>query len=118
MDERGFLRIEGRVKDMIIRGGENIFPREIEDVLFAHPSVADVAVVGIPDDRWGEVVAAFVRSADGAALDEVVLRAHCRDRLAPYKTPQHRVEVSEFPLTASGKVQKFKLRDGFSSPGT
>ncbi len=118
MDERGFLRIEGRVKDMIIRGGENIYPREIEDVIFAHPSVADVAVVGIPDDRWGEVVADFVRPAEGAVLDEVVLRAHCRDRLAPYKTPQHWVELSEFPLTASGKVQKFRLRDGFRSSGT
>jgi len=118
MDERGFLRIEGRVKDMIIRGGENIYPREIEDVLFAHPSVAEVAVVGIPDDRWGEVVAAFVRPADGVTLDEGALRAHCRDRLAPYKTPQHWVQLSEFPLTASGKIQKFKLRETFRPPGT
>jgi len=117
MDQRGFLRIEGRVKDMIIRGGENIYPREIEDVLFGHPSVAEVAVVGIPDDRWGEVVAAFVRPATGATVDEAELRAWCRDRLAAYKTPQHWVEVAEFPLTASGKIQKFKLRDTFAAAG-
>jgi fatty-acyl-CoA synthase len=115
MDERGYLRIEGRIKDMIIRGGENIYPREIEDVLYTHPAVAEVAVVGIADERWGEVVAAFVRPRSGAAdptPDE--LRAHCRDRLAPYKTPQHWVFVESFPLTASGKIQKFKLRDNFS----
>jgi len=79
--------------------------------------VAEVAVVGISDDRWGEVVAAFVRLADGATLDEVALRAHCRDQLAPYKTPQHWRELSEFPLTASGTIQKFKLRDRFQPSG-
>ena len=108
MDERGFLRIEGRVKDMIIRGGENIYPREIEDVLFTHPSVAEVAVVGVPDDHWGEVVAAFVRPASGATIDEGELRAYCRKRLAAYKTPQHWIDLSEFPLTPSGKIQEFR----------
>jgi fatty-acyl-CoA synthase len=115
MDKDGYLRIEGRVKDMIIRGGENIYPREIEDVLFAHAAVAEAAVVGVPDDKWGEVVAAFVRIAPGhspPAPDE--LRAHCREHLAPYKTPLHWVFVDEFPLTPSGKIQKFRLQQDFA----
>ena len=114
MDRRGYLRVEGRVKDMIIRGGENIYPREIEDALFSHPGVAEAAVVGIPDSTWGEVVAAFVRPAgDTPTPSEQELRDHCRERLAPYKTPQHWVFVDAFPLTASGKIQKFKLRESF-----
>ena len=119
MDDRGYLRIEGRVKDMIIRGGENIYPREIEDVLYTHPGVAEVAVVGVADESWGEVVAAFVRPVSGVAAptpDE--LRAYCRERLAPYKTPLHWAFVESFPLTASGKIQKFKLRESFSPPPT
>jgi len=115
IDGRGYLRIEGRTKDMIIRGGENIYPREIEEVLFAHPAVAEVAVVGIPDQTWGEVVAAFVRPAPGQpapAAEE--LRAHCREHLAPYKTPVHWVFVDAFPMTASGKIQKYKLREQFT----
>ena len=116
MDERGYLRIEGRLKDMIIRGGENIYPKEIEDALFAHPSVAEVAVVGMPDERWGEVVAAFIRVVPGAdAVGEDDLRAWCRDRLAPYKTPVHWSFVEEFPLTPSGKIQKFVLRKSLAS---
>ena len=118
MDSRGFLRIEGRVKDMIIRGAENIYPREIEDALFSHPGVAEVAVVGVPDDRWGEVVAAFVRpTPGGAAPTPEELRAHCRDRMAPYKTPMYWSFIESFPLTPSGKIQKFRLREGFTPPG-
>jgi len=114
MDAGGCLRIEGRVKDMIIRGGENIYPREIEDVLFGHPAVAEASVVGIPDPTWGEVVAAFVRPAPGQPQPPVEeLRAHCREHLAPYKTPLHWIFVDEFPLTPSGKIQKFKLREEF-----
>jgi fatty-acyl-CoA synthase len=116
MDEEGYLCIEGRVKDMIIRGGENIYPREIEDVLFAHGAVAEVAVVGVPDDKWGEVVAAYVRTAPGhlqPTPDE--LRAYCREHLAPFKTPLHWVFLEEFPLTPSGKIQKFRLREDFTS---
>jgi fatty-acyl-CoA synthase len=113
-DERGYLRIEGRIKDMIIRGGENIYPREIEDVLFSHPAVAEVVVVGVPDARWGEVVAAYVRPVPGQpAPAPEELRAHCRERLAPYKTPLHWVFVDAFPLTPSGKIQKFRLRESF-----
>jgi fatty-acyl-CoA synthase len=115
IDGRGYLRIEGRIKDMIIRGGENIYPREIEDALFAHPAVAEVAVVGIPDQTWGEVVVAFVRPAPGRpapTTDE--LRAHCREHLAPYKTPVHWVFLDAFPMTASGNIQKYKLRESFA----
>jgi fatty-acyl-CoA synthase len=113
MDERGYCRVEGRLKDMIIRGGENIYPREIEELLFSHPSVADVAVVGIPDEQWGEVVAAFVRPVAGQAPTEAELFAYCREHLAAQKTPKHWVFVEAFPLTASGKVQKFVLREQY-----
>jgi acyl-CoA synthetase (AMP-forming)/AMP-acid ligase II len=113
MDEKGYFRITGRIKDMIIRGGENIYPREIEDVLFSHPAVAEVVVIGVPDARW-EVVAAYVRPVPGhPAPAPEELRAHCRERLAPYKTPQHWVFVDAFPLTPSGKIQKFRLRESF-----
>jgi fatty-acyl-CoA synthase len=118
IDERGYCRIEGRLKDMIIRGGENIYPREIEELLFTHPKVADVAVVGIPDERWGEVVAAFVRPAGADLPTAQELRLFCREHLAPQKTPLHWIFVDEFPLTPSGKVQKFVLRDQFlKQPG-
>jgi acyl-CoA synthetase (AMP-forming)/AMP-acid ligase II len=113
MDDRGYFTVTGRVKDMIIRGGENIYPREIEDVLFTHPDVGDVAVVGIPDERWGEIVAAFVRPAGGAPADASVLFAYCREQLAPHKAPRRWAFVDEFPLTPSGKVQKFVLRDRY-----
>jgi fatty-acyl-CoA synthase len=113
MDDRGYCRVEGRLKDMIIRGGENIYPREIEELLFSHPSVADVAVVGIPDEQWGEVLAAFVRPATGQAPTEAELFAYCREHLAAQKTPKHWVFVEAFPLTPSGKVQKFVLREQF-----
>ena len=114
IDERGYLRIEGRLQDMIIRGGENIYPREIEDVLFKHPAVAEAAVVGIPDEHWGEVVAAFIRVAPGADQPtETELFALCRQHLAPHKTPAHWVFVDAFPLTGSGKIQKYLLREQF-----
>ena len=113
MDERGYCKIAGRLKDMIIRGGENIYPREIEQVLFAHPAVADVAVVGVPDATWGEQVAAFVRPAPGHTPDPHELVACCREHLAPHKTPRYWTMLQEFPLTPSGKVQKFVLRERF-----
>lgn len=111
MDNRGFVRVTGRVKEMIIRGGENLFPAEIENVLLEHPHVAEVAVVGVPDKKFGEEVAAFVRVAEGASLDPGALIAHCRANIAAQKTPRHWIEVSEWPLTGSGKIQKFALRD-------
>ncbi|HLY83854.1 MAG TPA: AMP-binding protein [Acidimicrobiales bacterium] len=113
MDERGYCRIEGRLKDMIIRGGENIYPREIEAVLYDHPAVADVAVVGIPDERWGEQVAAFVRLTEGESVTPAELSAHVRERLAAYKAPRSWVFVDAFPMTGSGKIQKFVLLERY-----
>jgi fatty-acyl-CoA synthase len=113
MDDRGYCRIEGRLKDMIIRGGENIFPREIEQRLFTHDAVGDVAVVGIPDEKWGEQVCAFVRAAPGATPAKDELDAHVRAELAAYKAPRMWVFVEEFPMTPSGKIQKFVLRERF-----
>jgi len=113
MDARGRVRITGRVKEMIIRGGENLFPAEIENVVLEHPTVLEAAVVGAPDDRWGEIVVCFVRLAPNAILDRAALVAHCRERLSPQKTPAHWIAVDAWPLTGSGKIQKFALRDGF-----
>ena len=113
MDERGYCRIEGRLTDMIIRGGENIYPREVEEVLFNHPGVAEVAVVGIPDDKWGEQVAAFIRSAGDDPPTPSELAAYVRERLAAFKAPRTWVFVDSFPLTGSGKVKKFVLRDSY-----
>ncbi|MFK8024688.1 MAG: AMP-binding protein [Ilumatobacter sp.] len=111
MDGSGYCTVEGRLKDMIIRGGENIYPRELEDLLFAHDAVSEVAVVGLPDATWGETVGAFVKPAPGASVDKNTLFAYMREHLAPHKTPKQWFAVEEFPMTGSGKIQKFKLRD-------
>jgi fatty-acyl-CoA synthase len=114
MDERGYLRIAGRIKDMIIRGGENIYPREIEEVLIGHPAVADASVLGFPDQHYGETVAAAIRPAGpDAAADDLPdeLAECCRARLAPYKVPIRWLITDAFPLTASGKVRKDALRE-------
>jgi fatty-acyl-CoA synthase len=113
MDARGYVRITGRVKDMIIRGGENLFPDEIENVILEHPDVAEAAVVGAPDPTWGEIVVCFLRLKPGARLDRAALVAHCRARISAPKTPAHWVEIDAWPLTGSGKIQKFVLRDRF-----
>ena len=112
MDERGYCSVEGRLKDMIIRGGENIYPREIEELLFRHPAVADAAVVGLPDERFGEIVGAFIRDTDaGNPASDAELQDYCREHLSPQKAPQVWRRVDAFPLTGSGKVQKFALRE-------
>ena len=113
MDARGYVRITGRVKEMIIRGGENTFPAEIENVLIEHPVVAEVAVVGLPDPKWGEIVACFFRSEGNQEIDTKILHRHCREQLAPQKTPVVWCRVEAFPLTGSGKIQKFVLRDKY-----
>jgi fatty-acyl-CoA synthase len=119
IDERGYCRIEGRLKDMIVRGGENIYPREIENALFEHPAVGEVAVLGIPDRHWGEQVAAFIRpAAAGPPPDFRELDAYLRGRLAPYKRPRIWKLVDEFPLTASGKIQKHILREQYNAEAT
>ena len=111
MDSRGYLRIAGRLKDMIIRGGMNLYPREIEDVLFEHPAVAQVAVVGVPDERFGEIVGAVVLPRTQGELPCASLHAFCRERLAAHKAPALWYAVDQFPLTPSGKIQKFVLQD-------
>jgi fatty-acyl-CoA synthase len=112
MDARGYLQVTGRLKDMIIRGGENVYPREIEEVLFAHPAIGEAAVFGVPDERWGESVAAAVRLLpDDPPLTPAALEAWARERLAPHKVPRTWYVVPALPLTGSGKVQKYVLRD-------
>ncbi len=111
MDTRGYCTVEGRLKDMIIRGGENIYPKELEELLFAHASVGEVAVVGLPDEKWGETVGAFIRPAPGGSIDKSELSAYMREKFAHHKTPKQWFEVEEFPLTGSGKIQKFKLTE-------
>jgi fatty-acyl-CoA synthase len=111
MDDAGYVKIVGRIKDMVIRGGENIYPREVEEFLIEQPAVADVQVVGVPDDRYGEELAAFVCLYDGATATEDELRECCRGRIAHYKVPRYVILVDEFPMTVTGKVQKFKLRE-------
>ena len=107
----GYYRITGRIKDMICRGGENVYPREIEEFLYTHPDVQDVAVVGIPDPKLVEEIAAWVKLRDGAACTGDKLRDYCREKLARYKVPRYVRVVSEFPQTVTGKVQKFKIRE-------
>ncbi len=116
MDSRGYLRVTGRLKDMIIRGGENLFPAEIENRLLEHSQIIEVAVLGVPDKKWGEVVVAFIRfSCEAPKVDELV--AFCRERLSPQKTPKYWVFLDEWPLTGSGKIQKFALRERFEAGG-
>jgi fatty-acyl-CoA synthase len=115
IDDAGYVRIQGRLRDMIIRGGENVYPGEIEDVLFTHPDVADTAVVGLPDPEWGEIVGAFVRLRAGANPSYAELAAYCRERLANYKVPLVWRFVTVYPQTPSGKIQKFALRDQYLS---
>ena len=111
IDDEGYCQIVGRVKDMIIRGGENVYPREIEEYLYRHPKVQDVAVVGVPDERYGEEVCAVVRLREGCEAAAEEIREFCRGRIAHYKVPRHVVFVDAFPMTVTGKVQKFLLRE-------
>lgn len=111
IDQQGYAKIVGRTKDMIIRGGENIFPREIEEFLFQHPKIAAVQVFGVPSKVFGETVAAWVILKPGETLSEYELRSYCRGRIAAYKIPQNIRFVSEFPVTQTGKPQKFKMRE-------
>jgi fatty-acyl-CoA synthase len=111
MDDAGYVTIAGRSKDMVIRGGENVYPREIEEFLYTHPAIADVQVIGVPDVRYGEELCAWVRLHAGHSLTLDELRAFCRDRIAHYKIPRYLKITDEFPLTVTGKVQKFRMRE-------
>ncbi|MGH8971881.1 MAG: AMP-binding protein [Acidimicrobiia bacterium] len=110
MDEDGYVNIVGRIKDMIIRGGENIYPREIEEFLYTHPDISDVSVIGVPDVKYGEELMAWVKVREGATLTEDQVKDHCRGRIAHYKVPRYIKFTDGFPMTVTGKVQKFKMR--------
>jgi fatty-acyl-CoA synthase len=110
-DENGNLKITGRIKDMIIRGGENVYPREIEEFLYQMPGIQDVQVAGVPSPKYGEQVGAFIILKDGATLQEEEIRDYCRGQISRYKIPKYIFFMDEYPMTASGKIQKYKLRD-------
>jgi fatty-acyl-CoA synthase len=111
IDEHGYAKIVGRTKDMVIRGGENVYPREVEEFLYGHPAIADVQVIGVPDERFGEELLACVMAKPEANIDEEQVRDFCRGKIAHYKVPRYVKFVDEFPMTVTGKVQKFKLRE-------
>jgi fatty-acyl-CoA synthase len=111
MDEEGYVRVVGRIKDMVIRGGENVYPREVEEFLYTHPELADVQVIGVPDERYGEELMAWVIARPGAELSEDDVREFCRGKIAHFKIPRYVKFVDAFPMTVTGKVQKFKLRE-------
>jgi fatty-acyl-CoA synthase len=111
MDDDGYVSIVGRSKDVVIRGGENVYPREVEEFLHRHPAVLDVQVVGVPDPRTGEELCAWVRLRDGTSLDAEAVREWCHGRLAHYKVPRYVRVTDEFPLTVTGKVQKYRMRE-------
>jgi fatty-acyl-CoA synthase len=111
MDPEGYLNIVGRIKDMIIRGGENVYPREIEEFLYGHPKVQDVQVIGVPDVRFGEEIMAWVRLREGQAATPEEIRDYCRGKIAHYKIPRYVKFVDGFPMTVTGKVQKFVMRE-------
>jgi fatty-acyl-CoA synthase len=110
MDDDGYVNIVGRIKDMIIRGGENVYPREIEEFLYTHPDIVDVQVIGVPDVRYGEEVMAWVKVREGAALTTDDVRSFCQGRIAHYKVPRYVHVADEFPMTVTGKVQKYLMR--------
>ncbi|MDN4525421.1 AMP-binding protein [Fictibacillus fluitans] len=111
MDNDGYVAITGRLKDMIIRGGENIYPREVEEFLYSHPSILDVQVIGVPDEKYGEKVAACVQLKEGKLLAKEELVDYCQGKISKFKIPEHIFIMNEYPMTASGKIQKYKLRE-------
>jgi fatty-acyl-CoA synthase len=112
MDDDGYLSITGRLKDMVIRGGENVYPREVEEFLYTHPDILDAQVIGVPDPRYGEELMAWIRMRAGAeALTAARLRAFCEGQLAHYKIPRYVHVVDEFPMTVTGKVRKVEMRE-------
>lgn len=113
-NEDGTFKITGRLKDMIIRGGENIYPREIEEFLYKHPKILDIQIVGVPDEKYGEVVVAFVRKKEGVNCSAEEIIQFCEGKIANYKIPSQVVFVEEYPVTANGKIQKYKLREAFA----
>jgi fatty-acyl-CoA synthase len=111
MDGDGYVNIVGRIKDMIIRGGENIYPREVEEFLYGHPEVSDVQVIGVPSEKYGEEVMAWVKRREGATITGEELVLWCKGKVASYKIPRHWKFVDSFPMTVTGKIQKYKMRE-------
>ena len=110
MDNQAYVNIVGRLKDMVIRGGENIYPREIEEFLYSHPHIQDVQVIGIPDEKYGEELCAWVKLREGQSVSEDDVRAFCKGQIAHYKVPRYIRFVDEFPMTITGKIQKYIMR--------
>ncbi len=111
IDDDGYCNIVGRIKDMVIRGGENVYPREIEEFLYRHPKIQDVQVIGVPDPRYGEELCAWVRLRDGEVASADEIRAFCQGQIAHYKIPRYVKFVDAFPMTVTGKIQKFVMRE-------
>ncbi|HEY7044167.1 MAG TPA: AMP-binding protein, partial [Nocardioidaceae bacterium] len=112
MRDDGYANIVGRIKDLVIRGGENVYPREVEEFLYTHPDIADVQVIGVPDERYGEEICAWIRMREGAQpLDADAVRGFCSGRLAHFKIPRYVMVVDEFPMTVTGKVRKVEMRE-------
>jgi len=111
MDAEGYVNIVGRIKDMIIRGGENVYPREIEEFLYGHPKIQDVQVIGVPDEKYGEEIMAWVKLREGQAASADEIRDYCRGQIAHYKIPRYVRFVDAFPMTVTGKIQKFLMRE-------
>jgi len=110
MDQEGYINIVGRIKDMIIRGGENVYPREIEEFLYTHPKISEVQVIGIPDPKYGEEIMAWVKVKPGEQITEEEMREYCKGQIAHYKIPRYIKVVDSFPMTITGKIQKFVMR--------
>jgi fatty-acyl-CoA synthase len=110
-DDQGFCNIVGRITDMVIRGGENIYPREVEEFLYKHPKIQEVQIFGVPDPKFGEELCAWIKLRQNESLCQEELTDYCRDRISHYKIPRYVRFVDEFPMTASGKMQKFIMRE-------
>jgi fatty-acyl-CoA synthase len=111
LDENDYCKITGRLKDMVIRGGENIYPREIEEFLYTHPAISDVQVIGVPDKKYGEELMAWIKLKNGASATPEEIKAFCKGRIAHFKIPRYIKFVDDFPMTVSGKIQKYKMRE-------
>lgn len=111
MDDEGYVRVTGRIKDMIIRGGENIYPREVEEFLYTHEKIQEVQIVGVPDERLGEQVCAWIKCHEGQSLTEDEVRAFCKNKITHFKVPVYIRFVEDYPMTVTGKIMKFKMRE-------
>jgi len=111
IDTEGYVNIVGRRKDMIIRGGENVYPREVEEFLYGHPRIRDVQVIGVPDEKYGEEIMAWIQTEDATAITVEEVKEFCDGQIAHFKIPRYVATTEEFPMTVTGKIQKFKLRD-------